>query len=128
IHVRQGDSIALWRPASGLVTAMEPIMRACSGTWIAHGGGSADREVVDEHARVAVPPEQPAYELRRVWRTSDQEAGYYYGFASDLTVACDRAPSASPRCFTATSSSAPSPVCWKPGSTGRCSLSPTAAS
>src|SRR5207253_8347513 len=76
IHVREGDSIALWRPASGLVTAMEPIMRACSGTWIAHGGGSADREVVDEHAHVAVPPEQPAYQLRRVWLTPEQEAGY----------------------------------------------------
>src|SRR5437667_270020 len=76
IHVRQGDSIALWRPASGLVTAMEPIMRACSGTWIPHGGGSAQREVVDEHARVAVPPEQPAYQLRRVWLTPEQEAGY----------------------------------------------------
>src|SRR5436190_1912934 len=74
---------ALWRPASGLVTAMEPIMRACSGTWIAHGGGSADREVVDEHARVAVPPEQPAYQLRRVWLTPEQEAGYYYGFANE---------------------------------------------
>src|SRR5437667_403216 len=83
IHVREGDSIALWRPASGLVTAMEPIMRACSGTWIAHGGGSADREVVDEHARVAVPPEQPAYQLRRVWLTPEQEAGYYYGFANE---------------------------------------------
>ncbi len=83
IHVREGDSIALWRPASGLVTAMEPIMRACSGTWIAHGGGSADREVVDEHAHVAVPPEQPAYQLRRVWLTPEQEAGYYYGFANE---------------------------------------------
>jgi trehalose 6-phosphate synthase len=83
IHVRRDDSIVLWRPASGLVTAMEPIMRACSGTWIAHGGGSADREVVDEHDRVAVPPEQPAYQLRRVWLTPEQEAGYYYGFANE---------------------------------------------
>ncbi len=32
IHVRRGEILALWRPASGLVTAMEPIMRACSGT------------------------------------------------------------------------------------------------
>src|SRR5437899_2986397 len=81
--VRRGDAIALWRPASGLVTAMEPIMRACSGTWIAHGGGSADREVVDEHDRVAVPPERPAYQLRRVWLTPEEEAGYYYGFANE---------------------------------------------
>jgi len=83
IHVHDGDRIELWRPASGLVTALEPIMRACSGTWIAHGGGSADREVVDRHDHVTVPPERPAYELRRVWLTAEEEAGYYYGFANE---------------------------------------------
>ncbi|MGH7607228.1 MAG: alpha,alpha-trehalose-phosphate synthase (UDP-forming) [Gemmatimonadales bacterium] len=83
IHVRRSDHIEVWRPASGLVTAMEPIMRACSGTWIAHGSGNADRDVVDNHDRVAVPPERPAYQLRRVWLTPEQEAGYYYGFANE---------------------------------------------
>ncbi|TLY50190.1 MAG: trehalose-6-phosphate synthase, partial [Gemmatimonadetes bacterium] len=83
IHVREGENIAVWRPASGLVTALEPIMRACSGTWIAHGGGSADREVVDRHDRVGVPPEHPLYQLRRVWLTPKEEAGYYYGFANE---------------------------------------------
>src|SRR5436309_5590842 len=83
IHVRQGDEIAVWRPASGLVTALEPIMRACSGTWIAHGGGSADRDVVDRHDRVGVPPEDPAYRLRRIWLSAEQETGYYYGFANE---------------------------------------------
>jgi len=83
LHVRQGDTIEVWRPASGLVTALEPIMRACAGTWIAHGSGSADREVVDRHDRVAVPPEHPAYQLRRVWLSAEEEAGYYYGFANE---------------------------------------------
>jgi len=83
IHVRRGTGIEVWRPASGLVTAMEPIMRACSGTWIAHGSGSADREVVDAHDHVAIPPEQPAYQLRRVWLTPEEESGYYYGFANE---------------------------------------------
>jgi len=83
IHVGQGGKVEVWRPASGLVTALEPIMRACSGTWIAHGSGSADREVVDRHDRVAVPPEAPAYTLRRVWLTPEEEAGYYYGFANE---------------------------------------------
>jgi trehalose 6-phosphate synthase len=83
IHVRQGDAIAIRRPASGLVTALEPIMRACSGTWIAHGSGSADREVVDAHDRVGAPPENPAYQIRRVWLTPEEEAGYYYGFANE---------------------------------------------
>jgi trehalose 6-phosphate synthase len=58
-------------------------MRACSGTWIAHGSGSADREVVDKKDCVAGPPEKPAYRLRRVWLTAEEEAGYYYGFANE---------------------------------------------
>ena len=83
IHVRRHERVEVQRPASGLVTALEPVMRACSGTWIAHGSGSADREVVDERDRVMVPPEQPAYRLRRVWLTKEEEAGYYYGFANE---------------------------------------------
>ena len=83
IHVRDGDAVEVRRPASGLVTALEPIMRACSGTWIAHGSGSADRDVVDARDRVAVPPEHPAYQIRRVWLTAEEEAGYYYGFANE---------------------------------------------
>jgi trehalose 6-phosphate synthase len=71
------------RPASGLVTAVEPIMRACSGTWIAHGSGSADKDVVDSHGRIGVPIDNPAYTLRRVWLTRDEENGYYYGFANE---------------------------------------------
>jgi trehalose 6-phosphate synthase len=84
IHVRDADgNIAIQRPASGLVTAIEPIVRACSGTWIAHGSGSADREVVDAHDRVAAPGEEPGYKLRRLWLTREEEQGYYYGFANE---------------------------------------------
>ncbi len=83
IHVREEGGIVVHRPASGLVTAIEPIMRACSGVWIAHGSGSADREVVDAHDRVGVPADRPAYQIRRVWLTPEQEKGYYYGFANE---------------------------------------------
>ncbi len=83
MHVRQGDRIEVLRPASGLVTAMEPVMRACSGTWIAHGSGSADRDVVDKHDHVNVPPENPSYQIRRVWLSKEEENGYYYGFANE---------------------------------------------
>jgi trehalose 6-phosphate synthase len=83
IHTRRNGRIEVQRPASGLVTALEPIMRACSGTWIAHGSGSADREVVDRHGRVGVPPENPRYRIRRVWLTAEEEAGYYYGFSNE---------------------------------------------
>src|SRR5216117_690771 len=85
IHMRRGPAVEVWRPASGVVTALEPIMRACSGTWIAHGSGTADRDVVDARDRVVVPPppEAAAYQLRRVWLTEEEEAGYYYGFANE---------------------------------------------
>ncbi len=83
IHVRKQNVIEIQRPASGLVTALEPIMRACSGTWIAHGSGSADREAVDAADHVMVPPERPAYRIRRVWLTKEEEQGYYYGFANE---------------------------------------------
>lgn len=83
IHEQGEHGIVVRRPASGLVTAVEPVMRACSGTWIAHGSGSADRVTVDAHDRVAVPPKKPSYTLRRVWLTADEEQGYYYGFANE---------------------------------------------
>ncbi|RJP23477.1 MAG: trehalose-6-phosphate synthase [Deltaproteobacteria bacterium] len=83
IHARRGERIDVSRPASGLVTALEPVMRACSGAWIAHGSGTADRDVVDANDRVAVPPGKPIYSLRRVWLTDEEEAGYYYGFSNE---------------------------------------------
>jgi trehalose 6-phosphate synthase len=83
IHMRQGDSIAVQRPASGLVTAVEPVLKACSGTWIAHGSGTADKEVVDRKDRIGIPADKPAYTLRRVWLTREEEGGYYYGFANE---------------------------------------------
>ncbi|MGO9513130.1 MAG: trehalose-6-phosphate synthase [Steroidobacteraceae bacterium] len=70
-------------PASGMVTALEPIMRACSGVWIAHGAGDADRETVDRFDHIRVPPDDPSYTLRRVWLTEDEEQGYYYGFSNE---------------------------------------------
>ena len=70
-------------PASGMVTALEPIMRACSGVWVAHGAGTADRETVDRNDQLRVPPDDPSYTLRRVWLTPEQEQGYYYGFSNE---------------------------------------------
>ncbi|HEY7820461.1 MAG TPA: trehalose-6-phosphate synthase, partial [Vicinamibacteria bacterium] len=84
VHERAEDgNILVLHPASGLVTALEPVMRACSGVWIAHGSGSADRETADEHSRVRVPPGEESYLIRRVWLSSEEEKGYYYGFANE---------------------------------------------
>ncbi|MGM9514058.1 alpha,alpha-trehalose-phosphate synthase (UDP-forming) [Roseateles sp. DB2] len=83
LHEHCPEGIVVRRPASGLVTAVEPVMRACSGTWIAHGSGSADLESVDGNDRVAVPPGMEDYLLRRIWLTPEEEQGYYYGFANE---------------------------------------------
>jgi trehalose 6-phosphate synthase len=84
IHERQEDgSIKVLHPASGLVTALEPVMKACSGVWIAHGGGSADRETVDRNDRIQVPPGEESYLVRRVWLSKEEEKGYYYGFSNE---------------------------------------------
>ncbi|AWM01332.1 alpha,alpha-trehalose-phosphate synthase (UDP-forming) [Bradyrhizobium amphicarpaeae] len=83
IHNRTDDGVVVQRPASGLVSALEPIMRACGGTWIAHGSGSADRDTVDAHDRIRVPEGSPAYALRRVWISEAEQDGYYYGFANE---------------------------------------------
>jgi trehalose 6-phosphate synthase len=84
IHNWTADGgIEVLHPASGLVSALEPVMRACSGVWVAHGAGSADRATVDAHGRVRVPPGEESYSVRRVWLTPEQERGYYYGFSNE---------------------------------------------
>jgi len=83
MHVKEGNRIGHVVPASGLVTALEPILRACDGTWIAHGSGEADMEVVDKKGKLRVPPEDPRYTLKRLWLTKEEENGYYYGFANE---------------------------------------------
>lgn len=83
IHNLTPEGIELQTPASGLVSALEPVMRATGGTWIAHGSGSADRDTVDKDDRIDVPPAAPAYKLRRVWVSEDEQDGYYYGLANE---------------------------------------------
>lgn len=83
IHRYEDEQITVIKPASGMVTAIDPIMDASGGTWVAHGSGEADRETVDQYDRVSVPPEKPTYSLRRVWLTKQQEEAYYYGLSNE---------------------------------------------
>lgn len=83
MHVKKGKDVECIVPASGMVTALEPVLKACGGTWIAQASGDADRETVDKNDRVRVPPEEPQYVLRRVWLTKEEEEGYYYGFSNE---------------------------------------------
>ena len=83
IHTMSGDEIICNRPVSGLTEALDPVMRASKGSWIAYGSGDADKKVVDSHNRVAVPPEKPEYTLRRVWLTKDEIEGFYLGFSNE---------------------------------------------
>ena len=83
IHEWARDEVVTRHPASGLVTALEPVMRACSGVWVAHGSGSADRASSDRHGRVTIGSAESSYLLRRVWLTEEEEQGYYYGFSNE---------------------------------------------
>jgi len=82
VHERFPDGIRAIRPASGLTTAVEPVVKAVRGTWIAHGSGSADRFVVNEKGKIELPEENPRYTLRRLWLTKQEENGYYYGLSN----------------------------------------------
>ncbi|MFC1989573.1 trehalose-6-phosphate synthase [Chloroflexota bacterium] len=83
VHEMSGNEVVCNRPVSGLTEALDPVMRASKGTWVAQGSGNADRKVVDSHNRVAVPPEKPEYTLRRVWLTEDEVEGFYLGFSNE---------------------------------------------
>ena len=83
IHMREGKAIVCHVPPSGLVTAIEPVLRACDGVWVASGSGSADADTVDDFDRLRVPPDDPRYTLRRVWLSNEEESGYYDGFANE---------------------------------------------
>jgi trehalose 6-phosphate synthase len=83
MHVRQGRETVCIVPPSGLVTAIEPVLRACDGVWVASGSGNADAANVDEFDRLRVPPDDPRYTLRRVWLSEEEEARYYDGFANE---------------------------------------------
>jgi alpha,alpha-trehalose-phosphate synthase [UDP-forming] len=83
MHVKGDKGPEVIVPASGLVTALEPVLVASDGTWVAHGSGSADKETVDSSDRLRVPPDLPSYTLRRVWLTEEEVEGYYEGFANE---------------------------------------------
>ena len=83
MHIHDGKEIKCIVPASGMITAMEPILKACSGLWIASGTGDADRETVDKHDKVQVPPDEPKYTLKRLWLTKEEEDHFYYGFSNE---------------------------------------------
>ena len=83
MHQLKDGQPRLVRPASGLVTGLDPVLQACGGLWVAHGAGDADRMTVDAKGCVSVPPDDPRYTLRRVWITKEEEEGYYYGSSNE---------------------------------------------
>ncbi|MEO5673778.1 MAG: trehalose-6-phosphate synthase [Chitinophagales bacterium] len=83
MHIHEGKNIKCIVPASGMITAMEPILIACGGLWIASGTGDADRETVGKNNKLQVPPGEPKYTLKRLWQTKEEEDHFYYGFSNE---------------------------------------------
>ena len=83
VHEKVKGEIQYSVPASGMVTALEPLMEACGGMWLAHGSGKADRETADAEGKIQVPPDEPKYTLKRVWLTAKDIQGFYTGFSNE---------------------------------------------
>lgn len=82
-HVRRNGRIECVVPPSGLVTALEPVLRASGGLWVAQASGGADMEVVDARGCVGVPPEDPSYTLKRITLSPEDNRGFYEGFSNE---------------------------------------------
>ena len=84
MHTRAADGTIKCAPTTGgVAVALDSLLKERGGTWIAHGAGDADRIVVDEHDRVQVPPDDPAYTLKRIWLSAEEEQRYYGGFSNE---------------------------------------------
>ncbi|NQT46682.1 MAG: trehalose-6-phosphate synthase, partial [Candidatus Omnitrophica bacterium] len=83
VHVYRKGQVVCERGAGGVITALDPIMRVCNGTWVASGSGEADRKATAVDGRLRVPPDNPLYTLRRVWLTKEEETGYYSGYSNE---------------------------------------------
>ena len=81
-HERIDGRVQLIQPAGGLITAVEPVVGACAGTWIAHGSGNADREFVDDGDVWQAPAERGAYRIRRLWLSNEEQRGHGDGFSN----------------------------------------------
>jgi len=84
VHEYSGKKVGCVKSIGGLATALDPIMQASKGVWVAYGSGDADRDVVDKDNKIKVPPEEPKYSLKRVWMTKEEENGFYYGYANQV--------------------------------------------
>ena len=82
VHVLKKGKVECQRGAGGVITALDPVMQACDGIWVAYGGGEADRKATDDKGRIKVPPQDPSYTLKRVWLTKEEVDGHYYGYSN----------------------------------------------
>src|SRR3989338_5238597 len=84
VHVFKKGKVEYQRGVGGVISALDPVMQACGGIWVAYGHGEADRRVSDEKGKLKVPPDNPCYTLRRIWLTKEEELGYYYGYSNSV--------------------------------------------
>ncbi len=84
VHKKTGSSIKVEMPAGGLTSAIDDVLRAIGGTWVALGSGNGDRDVVDARARVVVLPDKPSYRLKRVWLDRREAENYYHGYSNQV--------------------------------------------
>lgn len=84
VHILNKGKIECQRGIGGVISALDPIMQACQGLWVALSNGDADEAVSDVHGKLRVPEHQPRYTLKRIWLNKDEELGYYYGYSNSV--------------------------------------------
>ncbi len=81
-HVREQGQTHVLRNVGGLTVALDSVVQALGGLWVAYGHGTADRAAVDERSRVRLPEEDPTFTLKRVWISREDYQLYYGGFSN----------------------------------------------
>ncbi len=84
VHVFKKGRIECQRGVGGVISAIDPVMRACQGIWVALSSGDADYHISRPSGKLKVPEDDPRYLLKRIWINKEEEQGYYYGYSNDV--------------------------------------------
>lgn len=84
VHKKTGPGVKVEKTTGGLTSAMDDVLRATGGTWVAWGSGSGDRDAVDGRGHILVPPGNPSYTLKRVWLRPGEADNYYHGYSNQV--------------------------------------------
>lgn len=82
VHVRKNGELKQIIPGGGVSIALDPIMQATDGVFIARAKTREDREVVNSSGKVRISGNIGSYSLKRIFLNKKEEEDYYFGFSN----------------------------------------------